>query len=429
MIASLYDKYLSATGVSTDTRNIKSGNIFFALRGPNFNANKFAKAALEQGAKYAVIDDPDHKLEDERYLLVEDSLKTLQDLATYHRSKLKIPIIGITGSNGKTTTKELIYEVLSKKYVTYATAGNLNNHIGVPISVLSIDPKVEIAVIEMGANKVGDIAELCEIAQPTHGLITNIGKAHIEGFGGFEGVIRGKSELYQYLLDHSGKVFINSQNEILNKMAKRFERPYYYPDYSDYYHCELITADPFLVIKSDKGVLIETNLVGKYNFENIAAALCIGKFFEVDNKKANRAISKYTPSSNRSQIIKKGNNMLILDAYNANPVSMKAAIENLAEMESGNKVVILGDMNELGEISEEEHYKIGELTKSQHFNKVIFCGEKILAAKNANPDSTYFKEKDQLIDYLSANPFDKALILIKASRSLGLEKLVEVMQK
>lgn len=429
MIAALYDKYLSASGVSTDTRIIKPGNIFFALKGPNYNANKFAKAALEQGAGYVVIDDPEHLLKDERCLLVDDSLKTLQELATYHRSKLKIPVIGITGSNGKTTTKELIYEVLSKKYETFATAGNLNNHIGVPISLLSIDPKTEIAIIEMGANKVGDIAELCEMARPTHGLITNIGKAHIEGFGGFEGVIRGKSELYQFLLDHNGKVFINSQNEILNKMAKRFERPYYYPDYSDYYHCELIAADPFLVIRSDKGNLVETNLVGKYNFENIAAALCIGKFFEVDNKKANRAISKYTPSNNRSQIIKKGNNMLILDAYNANPVSMKAAIENLAEMESRNKVVILGDMNELGEISEAEHYKIGELTRNQHFNKVIFCGEKILAAKNANPESTYFKEKDQLIDYLHENPFDKALILIKASRSLGLEKLVDVIEK
>ena len=429
MIAALYDKYLSASGVSTDTRIIKPGNIFFALKGPNYNANKFAKAALEQGAGYVVIDDPEHLLKDERCLLVDDSLKTLQELATYHRSKLKIPVIGITGSNGKTTTKELIYGVLSKKYETFATAGNLNNHIGVPISLLSIDPKTEIAIIEMGANKVGDIAELCEMARPTHGLITNIGKAHIEGFGGFEGVIRGKSELYQFLLDHNGKVFINSQNEILNKMAKRFERPYYYPDYSDYYHCELIAADPFLVIRSDKGNLVETNLVGKYNFENIAAALCIGKFFEVDNKKANRAISKYTPSNNRSQIIKKGNNMLILDAYNANPVSMKAAIENLAEMESRNKVVILGDMNELGEISEAEHYKIGELTRNQHFNKVIFCGEKILAAKNANPESTYFKEKDQLIDYLHENPFDKALILIKASRSLGLEKLVDVIEK
>ncbi len=428
MIASLYEKFLTTTGASTDTRNIKSGNIFFALKGPNFDANKFAKAALEQGAKYAVIDDPKHNLDD-RYILVDDTLKALQDLAIHHRAQLQIPVIGITGSNGKTTTKELIYEVLSKKFVAFATAGNLNNHIGVPLSVLSVDAKTEIAVIEMGANKVGDIAELCEIAQPTHGLITNIGKAHIEGFGGFEGVIRGKSELYQYLIDHNGKVFINSQNEILNSMAKRFERPYFYPAYSDYYHCELVTADPFLVIKSDKGNLIETNLVGKYNFENIAAALCIGKFFEVDDKKANRAISKYTPTNNRSQIIKKGNNMLILDAYNANPVSMKAAIENIAEMEASNKVVILGDMNELGEISEEEHYRVGELTKDDRFNKVIFCGEKILAAKNANPNSTYFKEKDQLIDYLHQNPFDKALILIKASRSLGLEQLAEEIKK
>ncbi len=425
MIASLYDKFLNATGVCTDTRKIENGNIFFALKGPNFNANEFAKKALETGAIYAVIDDPTYNIDDQ-YILVDDALKTLQDLAAFHRSKLKIPVIGITGSNGKTTTKELIRSVLSMKFETFATEGNLNNHIGVPLSVLSISEKYEIAIIEMGASKVGDIAELCAICQPTHGIITNIGKAHIEGFGGFEGVIRGKSELYQYLLEHSGKVFINSQNEILNNMAKRFERPYMYPAYADYYHCDLIEAAPFLVVKTDKGNLIETNLVGKYNFENLAAALCIGKFFEVDNKKANKAVSRYTPSNNRSQIIQKGSKVLILDAYNANPVSMKAAIENLADMEAAHKVVILGDMNELGDISEEEHFKIGELTKEHAFNKVIFCGEKILPAKTANPNSTYFKKKEQLIDYLNTNPIDDGTILIKASRSLGLEKLVDV---
>lgn len=425
MITSLYEKFLNSTGVCTDTRKIVKGCIFFALKGPNFNANEFAQKALESGAVYAVVDDTSYVV-DARYILVKDSLKALQELATYHRSKLKIPVIGITGSNGKTTTKELIKAIVSKKFETFATEGNLNNHIGVPLTILSIDSKIEMAIIEMGASKIGDIAELCEIAKPTHGIITNIGKAHTEGFGGFDGVIRGKSELYQYLLDHDAKVFINSQNEILNNMVNRFDRPYLYPAYSDYYHCELITADPFLVIKSDKGSLIETNLVGKYNFENIAAALCIGKFFEVDNKKANRAVSKFTPSDNRSQIIKKGQKMLILDAYNANPVSMKAAIENLADMESQNKVVILGDMNELGDISDEEHFKIGELTKTLGFNKVIFCGEKILAATKANPDSTYFREKKQLIDYLEEHPIEDGTILIKASRSLGLEKLIDV---
>lgn len=428
MIASLHEMFLISTGVSTDTRNIEVGNMFIALQGPNFDANEYAEKALEEGASYVVIDNADFQ-KDERYILVDDTLKALQDLAAFHRETLKIPLIAVTGSNGKTTTKELLREVLSKKFETFATEGNLNNHIGVPLSILSMSAKTEIAIIEMGASKVGDIAELCDIAKPDFGIITNIGKAHTEGFGGFEGVKKGKGELYKYLLKNNGKVFVNSQNEILFDLSKDFERPYFYPDYSDYYHCEMVAADPFLVIKSDGGALLETNLVGQYNFENIAAALCVGKYFEVDNKKANKAVSNYAPINNRSQILKMGSNTLILDAYNANPDSMKMAIENLAHMDASNKVVILGDMNELGDISEKEHFRVGELTKSFDFDNVIFCGEKILAAKNANPESTYFKEKEQLIDFLKGNPLEESLILIKASRSLGLEQLASVIVK
>ncbi|MDN5203306.1 UDP-N-acetylmuramoyl-tripeptide--D-alanyl-D-alanine ligase [Fulvivirgaceae bacterium BMA10] len=423
MIEALYEKFLKSKGVSTDTRDIQKDTIFFALKGPNFNANSFAGEALEKGASYVVIDDESYKVDD-RCVVVSDSLKALQELANFHRKKLKIPVIGITGTNGKTTTKELIHAVLSKKFNTLATEGNLNNHIGVPLTLLSIGKKVEIAIIEMGASKIGDIAELCQIAEPTHGLITNIGKGHTEGFGGIDGVIRGKSELYQYLLETNGKVFINSNNEILSNMAKRFERPYMYPAYADYYHCQLVTADPFLVIKSEAGNLVETNLIGDYNFENIAAALCIGKFFDVPPKKANRGISQYSPKNNRSQISKIGSNTVILDAYNANPNSMQAAINNLASMESENKVAILGDMKELGDISEEEHRQIGALTKEKSFKKVLYCGALMKCAKEIDSHALYFEDRERLKAYLKEHEIKNSLVLIKASRSMGLEDVV-----
>ncbi len=424
MISILYEKYLASDGVSTDTRKIALNSIFFALKGPNFDANKFAKESIEKGAKYAVVDDDKYVISD-RYVLVEDTLKSLQALATHHRSRLKIPVIGITGSNGKTTTKELMNAVLSKKFKTLATIGNFNNHIGVPLTILSITKKIELAIIEMGASKIGDIEELCQIAQPTHGLITNIGQAHTEGFGGIKGVIKGKNELYKYLLETQGKVFVNSTNEILRSLAKVFEKPYFYPQSSDYYNCEVVESEPFLVIRAGNGKLIETNLIGAYNFENIAAALCVGKFFEVRYKKANKAISKYAPTNNRSQILKKGSNTIILDAYNANPVSMMAAIDNCKSMKAENKILILGDMNELGKTSVTEHMNIGKHTVGEQFKRVLFIGEKMKDANMENPASKHFESTELFKEYLAQSPIEDALILIKASRSLGLEQVLE----
>jgi UDP-N-acetylmuramoyl-tripeptide--D-alanyl-D-alanine ligase len=312
-IQDLYGKYLESSGISTDTRTIPEGSIFFALRGDRFNANEFAKDALVKGAHYAVIDDKKYALSD-AYIVVEDVLKTLQQLARIHRDHLKIPVVGLTGSNGKTTSKELLKAVLDCKFRTHATKGNLNNHIGVPLTLLAIDSSVEMAIVEMGANHLGEIALLCEIANPSHGFITNIGKAHVGTFGGFENIIRAKSELYQHLISKDGAVFINSQNQILANMSKRFNSPLFYPAKGDYYHAELIAADPFVRLQAENGDEIKTNLIGGYNFENMAAALCIGKYFGVEETKANQAIADYTPANMRSQVIIKCSNTIILDA-------------------------------------------------------------------------------------------------------------------
>jgi UDP-N-acetylmuramoyl-tripeptide--D-alanyl-D-alanine ligase len=410
--------------VSTDTRKIEPGSIFFALKGERFNANDFALSALEKGARYAVVDEVLNPSND-RLIVVENVLETLQQLATYHRRQFSIPVIGLTGSNGKTTSKELMSAVLRKKYNLYATQGNLNNHIGVPLTLLEINVSTEIAVVEMGANHVGEIAALCAIANPTHGLITNIGKAHIGTFGGFENIVRAKSELYQYLISNEGVAFINSGNDILFKMSTRFKNPVFYPAKNDYYHCELIEADPFLRILAENGEIIQTNLLGRYNFENIAAALCIGKYFEVDGRDANRAISEFTPDNMRSQLILKNDNKIILDAYNANPSSMRAAIVSLAEMPGANKTLILGDMYELEEEAEEEHRNIGRLLTQYSFDNVILCGDLMKSAKEEYPRATVFSDKSRLTSYLIKNPVTKSTILIKASRGMGLETILE----
>ncbi len=425
-IKSLYQNYLRAGKVSTDTRKIEPGSLFFALQGEKFNANEFAEEALNRGASLAVIDEERYR-KDDRFVLVEDVLKTLQALARYHRKQLTIPIVGLTGSNGKTTSKELLHAVLSTKYSAFATQGNLNNHIGVPLSVLSITPETEIAVIEMGANHVGEIALLCSIAQPTHGFITNIGKAHIGTFGGFDNIIRGKSELYHYLIQHDGVVFINSQNHILFNMSKRFKSPLFYPAPGDYYHCELLSADPFVRFKAEDGAVVETHLVGQYNFENIAAALCIGKYFNVDSALAQQAIAKYIPVNMRSQVVKKGTNTIILDAYNANPTSMAAAIANLAGMKTGNKVLILGDMFELEEEAEKEHRAIGALIRDLGFTEVYLCGALMTAAQKEFPRAKHFFKKEELLEYLGKNPPEQAAILVKASRGIGLEAVMDVL--
>ncbi|MBL6444935.1 UDP-N-acetylmuramoyl-tripeptide--D-alanyl-D-alanine ligase [Fulvivirga sp. 29W222] len=424
MIETIYSRFLETRKISTDTRKIEKGSIFFALKGPNFNANEFAEEALKKGASMVVIDEEKYK-KDDRFVLVEDVLEALQGLARYHRDQLKIPVIGLTGSNGKTTTKELINVVLSKSYKVLATQGNLNNHIGVPLTVLSIEDQHEIAIVEMGANHVGEIQQLCSIAKPSHGLITNIGKAHLEGFGGYEGVIRAKSELYHHLTLTSGIVWINSKNEVLSNMSKRFLNPLFYPQKGNYYHCEFIDASPFVELKAENGERIKTNIIGKYNFENIAAALCIGKYFNVPETDANRAIAEYIPQNNRSQIIKKGNNTIILDAYNANPSSMASALENLSQMSAKHKVAILGDMKELGPESISEHEKLGADLSSKHLTDVYLCGDMIKSVLKHLPDAKYFKSKADLIETLKAQHFNQHVILIKASRSLGLEEIVE----
>ncbi len=418
----LYQKYLESGKVSTDTRQITPGSVFFALKGPSFDANQFAKEALERGASYAVVDDPRVVL-NERFLLVPNSLKALQDLAHHHRDQLKIPVIALTGSNGKTTSKELLNAVLSCKYRTHATQGNLNNHIGVPLTLLSIDRNTEISVIEMGANHLGEIAALCRIANPTHGFITNIGKAHIGTFGGFENIIRGKSELYQHLISMGGTVFINSSNPILANMAKRFRHPVFYPGKEDYYHCELVSAEPFVVVKAEDGAEIRTHLVGAYNFENIASALCIGKFFGVDSRAAQSAIAAYQPGNMRSQVLIKGTNTIILDAYNANPSSMEAAIRNLMSMHGNNKVVILGDMFELEDEAAEEHRRIGALLKGSGIKAFLF-GELMSNAKSTFPEGKFFGNKNDLKVALESSPLRDALILIKGSRGMKMEEVV-----
>lgn len=422
----LYEKYSVSGTVSTDTRRIIPGSIFFALKGDTFNGNEFAQQALDKGASYAVIDEKEYAL-NERCILVTDVLETLQKLARFHRDHFKIPFIGLTGSNGKTTSKELLSAVLRRKFKTHATKGNLNNHIGVPLTILAMDKSVEIAVIEMGANHIGEIAALCAIANPTHGFITNIGKAHIGTFGGFENIIRAKSELYQHLILNNGQVFINSKDSILTAMAKRFKSPLFYPAQENYYHAELLAADPYVKIKTENGDEVQTHVIGSYNFDNIAAALCIGKFFSVSSKDANQAIAEYVPDNMRSQVITKGTNTIILDAYNANPSSMQAAIENIAAMKAERKVLILGDMFELESEAEKEHRNLGRLITEKKFNDVYLCGNLIKTAQEECTIAKYFSKKEDLIQSLQKHPIENATILIKASRGIGLETVLDAL--
>ncbi len=423
MQESLYRKYLECNGVTTDSRKINRGDLFFALRGPNFNGNQFAVQALEKGASWAVIDDEKFNT-GSRMILVDNSLKTLQELGNFHRKQFLIPVIAITGSNGKTTTKELINLILSEKYHTIATQGNLNNHIGVPLTLLSIHPNTEIAVIEMGANKPGDIRELCDIADPDHGIITNIGKAHIEGFGSMDGVLRTKTELFDHLLKRGGKVFINTSNPILNNLKKRFPDPVLFPGRNDYYHCEFLSADPYVSFRAENGETVNTKLIGEYNFYNIAAALCIGKFFGVAAKLAHKAVSEYVPSNMRSQVIRKGSNIIIMDAYNANPSSMEAALDTLKRISATHKLAILGDMLELGNISQEEHARIGKLTAAISLDETLFCGPEMAAAHKTYKESHYFENKNLLENYLAGKHFENTAILIKASRGMQLETVI-----
>jgi UDP-N-acetylmuramoyl-tripeptide--D-alanyl-D-alanine ligase len=428
-IPQLYDYYLQSTGVSTDTRKIDQGNIFFALKGPNFNANDFASKALEMGAALVVVDEERViSANDTRFFLVEDVLKALQELANHHRRQLTIPIIGLTGSNGKTTSKELLHAVLKRKYRTAATVGNLNNHIGVPLTLLAIGKNVEIAIVEMGANKQGDIKELCDIAEPTHGLITNIGKAHLEGMGGPEGVLKTKTELFQHLRENSGTVFINSQDPILSNMTKRFEQPILYPSKGDFCQVDFVDSNPFVKFRVEGNQKVhQSALIGAYNFGNIATALCVGKFFEVPMDQAVEAIVNYQPTNMRSQLLEKRSNLIILDAYNANPSSMEVAIKTFGEMTGKKyKMLILGDMYELGESTVEEHRKLGELVRRYKFDKICLTGKHIQAALATAPISTlYFPDPFSFRNWLQDSKLEDYMILIKGSRGMKLEGLVD----
>lgn len=414
----LYSRFLLSDGVSIDTRTIKEGNLYFALKGPNFNANKYAAQALELGAAYSVVDEEEY-VTDERIILAEDAQKALQDLATFHRSRFKRPVFGLTGSNGKTTTKELINRVLSTKYITHATNGNLNNHLGVPLTLLHIHPQVEIAIIEMGANHVGDIAELCGYANPTHGLITNIGEAHTELFGGIEGVLRGKSELFDHIRQTQGKAFVNTDDFRLENMAKRFTDPVLFPAVD----LKLIDANPYLMIKlGDKEV--QTNLVGRYNYGNIAAAVAVGREFGVGDDQILEAIASYIPENQRSQIIKKGSVTIINDCYNANPTSMKAALDNLESM-TGKKAVILGEMKELQD-AVDKHLDVGRWIKKAGFDQVILVGRHMIAAEQLLENVYWFETVEAARPFLEKRSFKDHTVLIKGSRSGKLDKVAGI---
>jgi UDP-N-acetylmuramoyl-tripeptide--D-alanyl-D-alanine ligase len=441
-IEGLYKLFVASTGVTTDTRNIADGNIFFALKGEKFNANEFAEQALQNGALHVVVDelvkDEWKELYGKRIILVQNVLETLQQLAGYHRQQLKCPVLAITGSNGKTTTKELVAAVLSKKYKTYATKGNLNNHIGIPLTLLAIKNDVEFAVIEMGANHQKEIASYCEYVKPDYGLITNVGLAHIEGFGGFEGVVKGKTELYADLAKRKGKIFVSSENEILlgkisdfarlnDKVGQGFQASdlnaviTYGKSASAFSHGNPGNSKEFLSVITEEET-IQTNLVGDYNFENVMSAVCIGKYFGVDLSAIKEAIENYVPSNNRSQKIEWGTNAIILDAYNANPSSMTEALKNFQKIEAGNKVTILGEMMELGEYSATEHKKVKELTDGMNLQQRVFIGGGFSFLKGEK-DVLYFENTSFLKDWFKQQKLENAYLLIKGSRKNELEKI------
>ncbi len=420
-IEELHKHFLSFKLVSTDTRNITKNSIFFALKGDNFNGNKYAKEALTKGATLAIVEEEEFATE-AKIILVEDVLTTLQQLANYHRNYCNAKIISITGSNGKTTTKELIHAVLSKKYKTIATKGNLNNHIGVPLTLLSIKEDTEIAVVEMGANHKKEIAFLCTIAEPDFGYITNFGKAHLEGFGSVAGVIEGKSELYSFLTTNKKHVFLNADDPIQKeKLSNYIQKFGFSQDQKEYYNINLISANPFVSIKVENSI-IQSKLIGAYNFTNCCAAIIIGKYFSIALPLIKEAIANYTPENNRSQIIKKEGLKIILDAYNANPTSMKAALENFNGIEDENKILFLGDMFELGNSSALEHQNIADLAESLNFKAVYLIGENFDQTKT--PFKT-FKSFDGLKTFLEKNNLpEKASLLIKGSRGMALERIL-----
>lgn len=430
-ISELYSIFKEHPIVTTDTRNCPENSIFIGLRGETFNGNAFAPKALELGCSYAIVDDKQYATHP-NIILVEDSLKVLQKLANYHRKQFKIPVLAITGTNGKTTTKELVMSVLSKEYNVIATQGNYNNHIGVPLTLLRITKEHEIAVIEMGANHVGEIKTLAEIAEPNYGLITNIGRAHLEGFGSYENIIKAKGELYDFIREtKDGKVFVNGSNELLMKMAAGMAVIPYGEEDKDkgeqFVTGRIVTSSPFLELEwcmASNCFEVQTKIVGTYNLPNVLAAVAIGKYFGVRSELICEALEKYEPNNNRSQLKKTDTNMLIVDAYNANPTSMKAALENFKTLDVNHKVLILGDMKELGPDSDSEHQKIADAVASNTFEKVIFVGENFSHVNTTHPR---YKNIFELKDYLVKNPIKDSYVLLKGSRGMHLEDCIELL--
>ena len=424
----IYQHYLTHRTICTDTRNISEGCLFFALKGENFDANTFAEKALNQGAAFAVIDNPEYLINDQ-CILVDDVLSALQNLARYHRKQLNIPVIGLTGSNGKTTTKELVNAVLAEKYQSFATKGNLNNHIGVPLSVLSIKDETEIAVIEMGANHQKEIAFLCDIALPTHGLITNIGMAHLDGFGGFEGVKKGKAELFDYLRQADGIAFINVDNPFIVEISEAagLDKMICYGAGGDVLISgKLLQSDPVLSLrwtKESASYEVKTQLTGAYNFENILAAISIGSFFGLTPDQVNNGLANYSPKNNRSQLTKTEHNTVICDFYNANPSSMSAALNNLSAMEAANKVAIIGDMFELGQEAAEQHEKIATQAELAGFKTLILIGKYFYALKESH-NALFFSSPKEAMYWLENNVVKDSLVLLKGSRGMALEQLL-----
>lgn len=424
----LYKIYLSHPDVTTDTRLCKPGSVFFALKGEKFNGNKFIPDALAAGAAYAVADEP-VGIKDSRVIYVDDVLQALQSLARHHRRAMNVPVLAITGTNGKTTTKELTATALSKRYNVLATEGNLNNHIGVPLTLLKLNASHGLAVIEMGASHPGDIKELTDIAEPDFGLITNVGKAHLQGFGSFEGVIKTKCELYGYIREHGGKIFIRHEDEWLQPMSCGMEKIEYGTASGLYISGSVESSSPFLsvaVAKGDGGTAeIATRLIGGYNLYNVLAAVTIASYFNVPLADIAAAISAYTPNNSRSQLIKGERNDVILDAYNANPSSMKAAVENFAEMDVPAKMLILGDMLELGGDSRSEHEKIIEMLHGYGLNNVLLLGAEFSAC--ADKVFRTFLNADDLMAYLSENSPEGYTVLIKGSRGMKLERCLPLL--
>lgn len=423
-IQDIHNLFLQCKSVSIDTRKIEKDSMFFAIKGENFDANTFAAAALGLGALFVVVDNEAYVI-DERTILVENSLETLQELAKFHRAYLKLPIIALTGSNGKTTTKELINVVISKKYKTIATVGNLNNHIGVPLTLLSFTKETEMGIVEMGANHKKEIEFLCEIAQPDYGYITNFGKAHLEGFGGVQGVIEGKSEMYQYLAKNNKLAFVNLEDPIQIERSARIQSFTFgiNNDTADL-NIKNITANPFVAVEYDN-FNVESHLIGLYNANNINAAIAIGYYFKVAEEDMKEAIETYIPENNRSQLLRIDSNQIILDAYNANPSSMAVAIANFLQLENQNKVMILGDMFELGEEGHQEHKLIVDSLLNQNKSECYLIGKSFYENKVDKENIQFFETFDAFTEHLKTRHFSENTILVKGSRGMALERTLE----